>query len=161
MVKTLTNAFVGLLLTTAAVTASGQLAGMASGAAEKEVLQTLDALDQAIDKRDSAALERIMADEFVYHGSNGVAQTKAQSIAQNAAGGTRWTGHKYDNVKVRIYGDIAIVTGSTEILGQSSDFKTGPRLFTRIFVKRAGRWQDLGGQMTLLAAPAPAPAPAK
>ena len=151
MAKTLTTALLGLLLTGVTATASAQVAAMAKGPVEKEVLQTLDALDQAIDKRDSAALERIMADEFIYHGSNGVAQTKAQSIAQNAAGGTRWTGHKYDNVKVRIYGDIAIVTGSTELLGQSSDFKTGPRLFTCIFVKRAGRWQDLGGQMTLVA----------
>ena len=91
MLKTLTNAFVGLLLTTAAVTASAQVPGTASGAAEKEVLQTLDAVDQATDKRDKAALERLMADEFIYHGSNGVAQTKAQSIAQTAAGGTAWS----------------------------------------------------------------------
>ncbi len=115
MVKTVTNAFLVLLLTTAAVTASAQVAGTASGPAEKEVLQTLDALDQAIDKRDKAALERLMADEFVYHGSNGVAQTKAQSIAQTTAGGTAWSGRKYDNIKVRIYGEIAVVTGSTEL----------------------------------------------
>jgi hypothetical protein len=43
MLETPTNAFVGLLLTTAAATASAQVAGTASGAAEKEVLQMLDA----------------------------------------------------------------------------------------------------------------------
>jgi hypothetical protein len=150
MVKTLTNAFLGLLLTTAAVTASAQAPGMASGAAEKEVLQTLDAVDQATDQHDKAALDHLMADEFIYHGSNGIAQNKAQSIAQSAAGGTAWKGRKYDNVKVRIYGDIAVVTGSTELLGTSADFKSGGRLFTRIFVRRGGRWQDLGGQMTLV-----------
>jgi len=152
MLKTLTNAFVGLLLTTAAVPASAQVAGMASGAAEKEVLQTLDAVDRATDKHDKAALERLMADEFVYHGSNGVAQTKAQSIAQAAAGGTAWSSRKYDTIKVRMYGDIAVVTGSTELVGMSADFKSGSRLFTRIFVRRDGRWQDLGGQMTLVPA---------
>ena len=152
MVKTLTNAFLGLLLTTAAVTTSAQVPGTASGSAEKEVLQTLDAVDRATDKRDKPALEHLMADEFIYHGSNGVAQTKAQSIAQTTAGGTAWSGRKYDNVKVRIYGDIAVVTGSTELLGTSADFKSGLRLFTRIFVRRDGRWQDLGGQMTLVPA---------
>jgi hypothetical protein len=152
MVKTLTNAFVGLLLTTAAVTASAQVAGTASGAAEKDVLQTVDGVDQATDKHDKAALERLMADEFIYHGSNGVAQTKAQSIAQSAAGGTAWSSRKYDNIKVRIYGEIAVVTGSTELVGTSADFKSGQRLFTRIFVRRGGRWQDLGGQMTLVPA---------
>ena len=152
MLKTLTIAFVGLLLITAAVTASAQVAGKAPGAAEKEVLQALDAVDQATDKHDKAALERLMADEFIYHGSNGVAQTKAQSIAQSAAGGTAWKSRKYDNVKVRIYGDVAVVTGSTELVGASADFKSGQRLFTRIFVKRGGRWLDLGGQMTLVAA---------
>ena len=152
MLKALTNAFVGLLLTTTAVTSSAQVAGTASGAAEKDVLQTLDAVDQATDKHDKAALERLMADEFIYHGSNGVAQTKAQSIAQSAAGGTAWKSRKYDNLKVRIYGDIAVVTGSTELVGTSADFKSGQRLFTRIFVRRGGRWQDLGGQMTLVPA---------
>jgi hypothetical protein len=152
MVKTLTSAFVGLLLTTAAVTASAQVAGTASGAAEKEVLQTLDAVDQATDKHDKAALDRLMAEEFMYHGSNGVAQNKVQSIAQSSAGGTAWKSRKYDNVKVRIYGDTAVVTGSTELVGASADFKSGQRLFTRIFVKRGGRWLDLGGQMTLVPA---------
>ena len=152
MLKTLTNAFVGLLLIAAAVPASAQVAGKASGAAEKDVLQTLDAVDQATDKHDKAALERLMADEFIYHGSNGVAQTKAQSIAQSAAGGTAWSSRKYDNVKVRIYGEIAVVTGSTELVGASADFKSGQRLFTRIFVRRDDRWQDLGGQMTLVPA---------
>jgi len=50
---------------TTAVTASAQVPGTASGAAEKEMLQTLDAVDQATDKRDKAALERLMADEFI------------------------------------------------------------------------------------------------
>jgi hypothetical protein len=152
MVKTLTNAFLGLLLATAAVTAFAQAPGAASGAAEKEVLQTLDAVDQATDKHDKAALDHLMADEFIYHGSNGIAQNKAQSIAQSAAGGTAWKGRKYGNIKVRIYSDIAVVTGSTELLGTSADFKSGARLFTRIFVRRGGRWQDLGGQMTLVPA---------
>ncbi len=152
MVKTLTNAFLGLLMTTAAMTASAQVPATASGAAEKEVLQTLDAVDRATDKHDKAALEHLMADEFIYHGSNGVAQTKAQSIAQTTAGGTAWSSRKYDNLKVRIYADIAVVTGTTELLGTSADFKGGPRLFTRIFVRRDGRWQDLGGQMTLVPA---------
>src|SRR4030095_8602796 len=152
MVKTLTNAFLGLLMTTAAVTASAQASGTASGAAEKEVLQTLDAVDQATDKHDMAAREHMMSDVFIYHGSNGVAQNKAQSIAQSTAGGTAWSGRKYDNIKVRIYGDIAVVTGSTALVGTSADFKSGARLFTRIFVRRGDRWQDLGGQMTLVPA---------
>jgi hypothetical protein len=142
MVKTLTNAFVGLLLTTAVVTASAQVPGTASGAAEKEVLQTLDAVDQATDKRDKAALERLMADEFIYHGSNGTAQTKAQSIAQTTAGGTAWSGRKYDNVKVRIYGDIAVVTGSTELLGKSADFKKRPKVVHPHL--REARWPVAG-----------------
>lgn len=86
MVKALINASVGLLLATAAVTAYSQSAG----AGEKEVLQALYAADQADDKRDKAALERLTADDYLYHSSNGNILTKAQAIAETMAGGTTW-----------------------------------------------------------------------
>jgi hypothetical protein len=68
------------------------------------------------------------------------------------AGGSTWTARRYDDVKVRIYGDVAIVTGVFSITGTSSTYRAGPRLITRLFVRRSGRWQDVGGQATLMQA---------
>jgi hypothetical protein len=148
MVKTLMNASLVLLLATGAVAAYTQSAG----SADKEVLQAMNAADQADDKRDKAALERLIADDYLWHASNGVPQTKAQSIAETMAGGTTWAGRKYDGLKVRIYGDVAVVTGTMTLSGTSTTYRVGPRLITRLFVRRDGRWQDLGGQGTLIPA---------
>ena len=146
MPKTLISAPLVLLLATGAPAAQAQSAA----SAEKEVLQAMNAADQANDKPDKAAMERLLADDYLWHGSNGVAQTKAQSIAEAMDGGTRWTGRKYDGLKVRIYGDIAVVTGTMTMSGSSATYRTGPRLITRLLVRRDNRWQDLGGQATLI-----------
>jgi hypothetical protein len=120
------------------------------GSPEQEVLETLYASDDAADKRQRATLERLTADEYLWHASNGVVQTKEATIAETMAGGSTWAVRKYDGLKVRIYGDVAIVTGTFSIAGTSATYRAGPRLITRLFVRRDGRWQDVGGQATLL-----------
>ena len=57
-----------------------------------------------------------------------------------------------DDMKVRVYGDVAIVTGRQTLQGTAKGYVSGPRRFTDIFVKRNGRWQCAGGQSTLVAA---------
>ena len=148
MVRTLTNVSVALVLTTAAAAVYAQSAAVT----EKDVLHAMYAVDQADEKRDKAALERLTADDFLYHASNGTVQTKAQSIADTMSGGSTWTARKYGGVKVRIYGDLAVITGTVTLLGKSTSYQAGPRLFTRLFIRRDGRWQDLGGQATLVPA---------
>ncbi len=148
MTKIRMNASLLLLAVMTTTTAYAQSAA----AVEKEVLQALYAADQADEKRDKAALERLIADDYLWHASNGTIQTKAQSIAETMAGGTTWTERKYDGLKVRVYGDMAVVTGTMTLSGKSATYRTGPRLATRLFIRRDGRWQDLGGQGTLVPA---------
>jgi hypothetical protein len=146
----LTRLSVSLLVLVAA--ASEIAYAQSGGAVEKEVLQAMYAMDQAEAKRDKAALERLHADEYLFHGSNGKVYTKAQSIADTMVGTTTWTERKNDGLEVRIYGDVAIVTGTTTVAGTSTTYRTGARTFTRLFIRRDGRWQELGGQATLIPA---------
>lgn len=134
------------LIAVAAVAAYAQSAGRT----EREVLQALYALDEAADRRDEATMERLTADEYLWHASTGIVQTKAQSIAETMAGGSTWQVREYDGLEVRVYADIAIVTGTFSIEGSSTTYRAGPRLITRIFIRRDVRWQDLGGQATLI-----------
>lgn len=133
-----------------AVAATAAAYAQSGGAAEKEVLQAMYAMDQAEAKRDKAALERLHADEYLFHASNGKAYTKAQSIADAMSGTTTWTERKDEGLRVRIYGDVAIVTGRRTAAGTSTTYQSGPRLFTRLFIRRDGRWLELGGQTTLI-----------
>ena len=60
------------------------------------------------------------------------------------------TGHKSDDLKVRIYQDVAIVTGLSTLTGSDKQYVGGRRRFTKIWVRRNGRRQTVGGQSTIV-----------
>jgi len=94
-----------------------------------------------------AALEQLLADDFSYTHSTGVMSNKAQEIADTMS--SQWTSSKTDDMKVRVFGDVAIVTGRQTLEGTSKGYVSGPRRFTDIFVKRNGKWLIVAGQSTL------------
>lgn len=59
---------------------------------------------------------------------------------------------KFEDVKVRFYGDIGIVTGRTVVTDEKGAVvrKTS---FTDVFCWRDGRWQAVNGQETAVAKP--------
>ena len=122
-------------------------------AAEQAVLKAVRELDEAqLIKKDRAAMERLMASEYQYGHSNGTVANKAQDIAESMSPGQNWTAITHDDLKVRIYGNVAIVTGTSTLTGSAKGYASGARRFTDIWIKRDGRWQNLGGQSTLVSA---------
>jgi ketosteroid isomerase-like protein len=75
---------------------------------------------------------------------------KSQEIASTMSGNTTWTDWKYDDMKVRVFGDVGIVTGRLVLTGASTQYKSGARRYTDVFVKRNGRWQIVECQSTLV-----------
>jgi hypothetical protein len=57
---------------------------------------------------------------------------------------------KTADVKVRTYGNAAVVTGQVILTGSATAYRSGPRRFTEIWVEHDGRWQNIGGQTTLV-----------
>ncbi|HEY8165187.1 MAG TPA: nuclear transport factor 2 family protein [Gemmatimonadaceae bacterium] len=120
---------------------------------EQAVLKAARALEEAsIAKKDRAAIERYYADDYVYTHSNGAVLNKAQEIATIMSPDQAWTAYKIDDLKARIYGNVAIVTGLLTLTGTSKAYVSGPRRFTEVWVRRNGRWQMVGGQTTLVPA---------
>jgi ketosteroid isomerase-like protein len=121
------------------------------GAVEQDIMK-LERLwnDVAGIKKDHAALEQILADDFSYTHSKGDMANKSQEIADTLA--SQWTSSKTDDMKVRVFGDVAIVTGRQTLEGTSKGYVSGPRRFTDVFVKRNGKWQAVAGQTTLVQA---------
>jgi ketosteroid isomerase-like protein len=122
-------------------------------ATEQEVLKASQMLDEAsLIKKDRATMQRLYADDYMYVHSNGTVLNKAQEIAESMSPNQAWTGHKSEDMKVRVFGNVAIVTGLSILTGSAKAYVSGPRRFTEVWVKRSGRWQELGGQSTIVPA---------
>ena len=102
-------------------------------------------------KKDAAALDKILADDWVGQGPTGIA-TKAQALAELKSGDNKVDSETLGEMKVRVFGNTAVVTGSDD---EKSSYKgkdtSGHHVWTDVFVKRNGRWQAVASQDTLMA----------
>jgi ketosteroid isomerase-like protein len=123
---------------------------------ESDPITVLKQLDQeriqAQISADAAALDRLYAEDFIGIGPSGAKRVKAQVIADFTSGSLRFQSITTDDVQWRVYGDTAVETGLSTMNGQDKG-KTVPRdnRFTRVWVKRQGRWQLVANHYSLLA----------
>ena len=129
--------------------ASSRAWAQATSAIEQEIIKLEQTVTNAQFKKDRAALERLLADDYLYTHSNGSVLNKAQEIAESMSSDVQWTDSKFADLKVRVFGDVAVLTGRQTIQGTAKGYVPGPRRITDIFVKRSGRWEWAGGQATL------------
>src|SRR5438094_663546 len=110
------------------------------------VEETIRKLDneriQAQIHADATALDRIYAVDFIGVGPSGTVRTKPQVILDFASGDLKFQSITTDDVQVRVYGDAAVETGLSTMIGQDKG-KTVPRdtRFTRVWVKQQGHWR--------------------
>jgi ketosteroid isomerase-like protein len=100
---------------------------------------------------DAAALNRIYAGDFIGIGPSGTVRTKAQVIADFTSGDLKFQSIITDDVQVRVYGNTAVETGRSTMIGQDKG-KAVPRdnRFTRVWIKQQGRWQLVSNHYSLL-----------
>jgi ketosteroid isomerase-like protein len=115
--------------------------------AEQEIHVLLDELAAAHLRGDADALDRIRADDIVFTTADGRVLEKAQM--QRAQGDLVLSVYGHDDLRVRVYGDAAVATGRITSEGTFRGQPRGGRTrFTRVFVKRGGRWQLVANQLT-------------
>lgn len=64
---------------------------------------------------DTAALDRICADDLIYTHSDGTVETKAKWIESIRSGKQRYERFDRDDVQVHVYGGAAVVTGRSQV----------------------------------------------
>ncbi len=107
---------------------------------------------QASLKKDIDTLNKIMADDWVNIDFQGKTVTKAQTIANLKTGLPATQAAGLGEMKVRVFGDSAIVTGSdTGKSGSKGKEVIEKYLWTDVFVRRNGRWQAVASQSTKVA----------
>jgi ketosteroid isomerase-like protein len=120
-----------------------------AGRVQEQIKKLEEEWAAAYIKGDAAALGRILADDYTLTDENGSLSNKAQAIQALASGDTTFESIKFDDLKVRVYGAFAIVTGG-EIITVRADgmSETSTFRFTDVFALRGGRWQAISSQFT-------------
>lgn len=131
------------------------LAGLAAVAwaqqekAQQELVQLERDWCTAILKNDAALLGRLLADDYSGIGTRGIA-TKASTLAAMKGTDSVVTTCVDDNVKVRAYGDAAVVTGHGRRVGTTKGVPFDrEHLYTDTFIRRNGQWQCVASQSTV------------
>ena len=130
----------------------------AAGASEEEaVLQALHAGCAAFEKGDAAALARFLDAGFTLTDSRGAVTTREENLTEVKNREPRYEVFRNHDMKVRLYGQTALVNGITSVKGTAggqpfeADFQ-----FTDTLVKRGGSWVLVASHASRLA-PAPKP----
>jgi ketosteroid isomerase-like protein len=108
----------------------------------------------AVVKGDWAKLEKETSDDYTLINMNGQMTNKAQMIEGFKSGQNKLTVDDISDMTVRVYGDVAIVTGKADVKGtMGGKDATGQAMFTRVYVKAGGHWQAVALQQTRVATP--------
>ena len=124
-------------------------ASIQSGSEAQQVLRTDEQRRVAQLNGNAAVLDRIIADDATLIYGDGTTETKRSLLAKIRAGTLRWAKFEYEPAQVRLYHDVAIVTG-----GARSSTNNGPEhiiYVTRIYARQHGSWRLVASQTTRIA----------
>jgi ketosteroid isomerase-like protein len=107
-------------------------------------------------KGDTAAMLSMGTDNCMFIDASGYANTLKQVVADVKSGALTFESMHIDDLKVRIYGDAAVVFGlETEKSKYKGEDTSGQYRFTDTFVKRNGHWLYVASHKTRLTPPKP------
>jgi ketosteroid isomerase-like protein len=107
-----------------------------------ELIAVAHAWDRSMVENDADAIGRYMADEWTIIGSDGSVSDKATFLALVRSGVLSHDVMESDDMRVRVYGDTAVVTSRGVSGGKYQDqpFREIERV-SCVFVRADGRWR--------------------
>ena len=136
-----------LLTLLAVILTAASLGWGQAGKVEQTVMQMERDWAQALVRADVATMDRILADDWFGQGPPGGSSNKAGALADLKSGDPKYDAVTVGEMKVRVFGDVAVVTGTQD---QKSSYKgkdtSGHSVWTDVFVKRQGKWQAVVSQ---------------
>jgi ketosteroid isomerase-like protein len=123
----------------------------ASRAADEQAVAALDTQYQAaVAKNDAAAMDRILADDFVLVTGKGKVFTKADLLNEARSGKTVYEKQEDSSQKVRVWGDTAVVTALLWEKGTEDGKPFDYRLwFSDTYVRTPSGWRYVFGQASI------------
>ena len=125
----------------------GVVPALAASADEEAVAKRVEAFRAAQVAADPKAFDALCAAELSYSHSDGRVEDKAAFIANATNGKSKWLSLKYEDPKIRVVGDAAIVR--FHWLGEQEAVADGKKSSTNLHILM--NWQKQGSDWKLLA----------
>lgn len=107
----------------------------------ESVIKTIDELCKAFETADTERLRKNMTANFTLTSSNGSVTSLEDEINDLKSGKARYSVFKNVNMKVRLYGNTAVVTGQTIIKGEYEKSSIEAEFqFTDTLIWKDNRW---------------------
>ena len=116
---------------------------------EDELLNLEKEFTAAIVKNDPEAIGRFVTDDWIIINADGGIIDRERFLGVIKSGALTHEMMESDDIRVRVYGDGAVVTALTRTKGKfmEQEFSTQERT-TDVFVKLEGRWRCVLSQLT-------------
>ena len=121
----------------------------AADAREAEVLAVENAWMEAYLHDDVTALDAILANDYTLTDSTGGVSTKADDLANARSHRVHFDAYDNTDVRVRVWGDTAVVTGRSRISGNASGRPFAHDItFTDTLAHIDGRWRAVAAHIS-------------
>ena len=138
-----------IMLVLAFIVAASALALAQGGNVEQSIKATTEQLRQAALKGDVATLDKLLADDYIAISIFGGTSSKAEVLERFKSGKLKYDAIEISDMKVRVYGDTALVNTTANLKGHFGDTDlSGQYRSVRVWVKRKGQWQSVSHQFT-------------
>lgn len=122
---------------------------------ERELKQLTADIQAAVVDENLALLEDVLHPDYVHTRPNGVVSDRAVFLASvkqdEAEPNVNYDKLTSTDIKVRLYGDTAVLTGRSGIVSDdATGGLDGETRWTRIFLRQGGKWKLIAFQATLV-----------
>jgi len=119
-------------------------------AVEAQLVELERQLSEALANEDAAVLNRLWSDDLVFTSPNGHMTNKTQRLAgQKPSAQSAQLANINDEVKVRVYGNTAVVTVLSTWKGKAGTQEFSDQYqATHVWVKQRGKWQLVAAHVT-------------
>ena len=126
--------------------------GQSDAEIEKAVRQMEADFAAALVKGDTSALEAMTAKDYVFINSGGAVVPREMIISDLKSGRLKYHAHDLDDVRVRVYGQTAVVTARVALKATfAGQDISGTYRHTRVYTASGGKWRLVSAHATRVA----------
>jgi len=121
----------------------------------REIDQLEEKWRNAVMTANTAAMDSMLADDFISIGANGTLHTKEETLARLSSVQKHIASLELSDSKVRFYGTTALVTSLAHVTGVNLDGEAiGDFRYTHVYVRNAqGKWKMVSSETSRIREP--------